>query len=124
MTRAYVYARETGRPSPKWESALSQNGETSYFYALRVLRGRFKMGEAAISAEPTWAVKYARFVVRGRFQMAEANIAMRPESCYEYFRHVMRGKRLPEEMHRAMLLKSFEQPEDPFIKRYLSETRA
>lgn len=123
MTRAYVHARETGRPSPKWESAMARNGEASYLYALRVLRGRFRKGEPAISADPVWAVRYARFVVRGRFPMAEANIAMRPESCYEYFKHVMRGKRLPDEMHRTMLLKSFECPEDPFIKRYLSEAR-
>lgn len=123
MTRAYVHARETGKPSPKWEAAMARNGEASYLYALRVLRGRFRRGEPAISSDPVWAVRYARFVVRGRFQMAEENIAMRPESCYDYFRHVMKGKRLPDEMHRIMLLKSFESPEDPFIRRYLSEAR-
>ena len=123
MTSTYVYARERGRPIPKLEGILSQNGEMAYFYALRVLRGRFTKGERAISSEPLWAVKYARFVIRRRFRMAEPNISTHPESCYEYFKHVMGGRKLPEKMHGAMMLMSFEQPENYFIKRYMSEMR-
>lgn len=117
-----MHVRESGKPSPKFERILSQNGEMSYFYALRILRGRFETGEKSISESPVWAVKYARFIVKNRFHMAEENIAKDPESCYEYFKHVMKGRRLPEKMHHSMLLMSFEKPEDPNIKRYISES--
>jgi len=121
MVRTYVYVRETNRPSPKLEGVISQNGEASYFYALRVLRGRFKKGERSISENPIWAVKYARFVLRTRFAMAEEKIARDSGCSYEYFRHVMKGKKLPEEMHRSMVLMSFEFPDDYHIKKYFSE---
>ena len=106
---------------PKMEGVISQSGEASYFYALRILHGRFRRGEASISQSPVWSVKYARFIMRKRFREAEHSISRDPKCCYEYFRHVMGRKRLPEEMHRKMLLMSFEQPENPFIKKYLSE---
>lgn len=121
LTRAYVDARERGRRCRDFEGLIAGNGEASYFYALRVLRGRFRRGEKAISMVPTWAVKYARFVRRGRFPMAEPFIARDPERCYEYFRHVMGGAALPEKMHGAMLLVSFEQPENQYVKKYFSE---
>jgi hypothetical protein len=121
VVRTYVYVRENNKPSPRLEGVISQNGEASYFYALRVLRGRFRRGEPSISENPAWAVKYARFVIRKRFPMAEEKIARNSEYSYEYFRHVMKGSKLPEEMHRFMLLMSFERPEDYFIKKYFSE---
>lgn len=121
VVTTYVHIREKNRPQPKLEGVISQNGEASYFYALRVLRGPFKEGEPSISKHPTWAVKYARFIIRKRFHMAEENISRNPGCSYEYFRHVMKGKKLPEEMHRAMLLMSFEQPDDQHIKKYFSE---
>lgn len=124
ITRTYVYAREKGRPVPNLEGVISQNGEASYFYALRILHGRFKKGETSISKTPVWAVKYARFVIRKRFREAEGCISQDPKSSYEYFKHVMGGKKLPEEMHRAMLLMSFEHPENSYIKKYFSETRS
>lgn len=116
-----MYVREKGRPSPKLEGVISQNGEASYFYALKVLRGRFEKGEASISENPVWAVKYARFVIRKRFRLAEEKIARNPGCSYEYFRHVMKGKKLPDEMHQSMVLMSFEFPEDHSIKKYFSE---
>lgn len=121
VSRAYVYTRETGKPQPGLERVIAQNGEAAYFYALRVLKGRFKQGEPSISQNPVWAVRYARFVIRKRFPLGEERIARSPVCSYEYFRHVMRGKKLPDEMHRAMLLMSFEFPEDSYIKRYFSE---
>ena len=117
----YVYARETNIPQPNLEGVIAQNGEASYLYALKVLRGRFKKGEPSISESPLWSVKYARFVIRKRFILAEEKIARSPEHGYEYFRHVMGGKRLPEKMHCSMLLLSFEDPENAHIKRYFSE---
>lgn len=121
LTRAYVHARERGERCRDFEGLIARNGEASYFYALRILRGRFRRGEMAIARAPVWAVKYARFVRRGRFPMAEPFIARDPESCYEYFKYVMGGAALPEKMHLAMLLVSFEQPENRHVKKYFSE---
>ena len=121
LVRTYVHVREKDKPSPRLEGVIAQNGEASYFYALRVLRGRFERGELSISENPAWAVKYARFVIRKRFPMAEEKISRNSVCSYEYFRHVMKGERLPEEMHRSMLLMSFEFPDDCYIKKYFSE---
>lgn len=121
LTQTYVYVRERGRPQPGLEGVISQNGEASYFYALRVLRGRFAKGEESISKSPAWAVRYARFVTRKRFPEAEDQISLDPACSYDYFKHVMKGRRLPEKMHRSMVLMSFAQPENPCIKRYFSE---
>lgn len=120
LTRAYVDAVERGERCRDFEGVIARNGEASYFYALRVLHGRFKRGERAISRTPLWAVKYARFILKGRFVMAEPFIARNPEVCYEYFKHVI-GGRLPEKMHGAMLLVSFQQPENRHVKMYFSE---
>lgn len=121
ITRTYVYVRERGRAAPMLENIISQNGEASYFYALRVLRGPFRRGEASISENPLWSVKYARFIIRKRFFEAENSISKDPKCAYEYFKHVMKGERLPEKMHNALLLMSFEKPENLFIKKYFAE---
>lgn len=122
MTRAYVEAREKRRPVPMMEWLIAKDGELSYFYALRILNGRFRKGEPAIALKPVWAVKYARFILRKRFCEAETGIAKDPERCYEYFRHVMKGKKLPDEMHRTMILVGFQQPENQFVRKYFMET--
>lgn len=121
ITRAYIDAVEKGKPCRGFESLIASDGEASYFYALRVLRGRFKKGEPAISKVPVWAVKYARFIRKRRFMMAESHIAGDPKLCYEYFRHVMGGTRLPEKMHESMVLMSFAQPENHFVRKYFKE---
>lgn len=121
LVKAYVHIREKNVPRPDLEGLIAQSSEASYFYAAKVLRGRFERGEPSISESPRWAVKYARFVTRKRFIMAESKISKDSSCGYEYFRHVMKGRRLPEEMHRSMLLLSFENPDDPHIKKYFSE---
>lgn len=121
ITRAYIDAVERGKPCKAFESLIASDGEASYFYALRVLHGRFKEGEQSISKIPMWAVKYARFIRRRRFVMAEPHIAGDPERCYEYFRHVVGGVRLPEKMHASMVLLSFAQPENQFVRKYFKE---
>ena len=54
-----------------------------YQYALNVLRGRFKEGEATISTDALSSYLYARFVIKGRFLEGEEAIA----TSFSYNRH-------------------------------------
>lgn len=120
MLQTYCHVREKSVPNKKFEKILAQNGEMAYFYSLRVLRGRFAMGEKAIAKEPSWAVKYARFILKDRFPMAEENIANSLACCYEYYRHVVKG-RLPKPMHEKMLIFSVCYPKEELVKKYFQE---
>jgi hypothetical protein len=120
IAQTYVHVREKGVRVPRLEGVIAENGEASYFYALRVLHGRFERGEPAIASIPKWAVKYARFIIRRRFEIAEENLCSDPELCYEYFRYVTCGK-LPGFMHNAMVMMSFEKPDDYFVLKYFKE---
>lgn len=104
------------------EPIIALNGEVSYFYALRILHERFIEGEREIAKNPKWAVKYARFIMRERFKKAEKNIATAPEYCYEYFKHVIK-KRLPTKLHNAMVMFSYEMPNDYFVSKYFKELK-
>jgi hypothetical protein len=119
IIQSYIQARDIG-PVPKMEGIIAQSGEASYFYALKVLHGRFERGEDSIAKLPTWAVKYARFIMRSRFERAEKHMCSSPACCYEYFKHVVK-QRLPESMHQAMVMLSFESPNDYFITKYFKE---
>lgn len=120
--QSYISARNSEKPASKMmETVISQNGEVAYFYALRVLHGRFPKGEKAISKIPSWAVRYARFIIKKRFVKAEDCISKDPEWCYEYFKHVIK-KKLPPKMHQAMLMMSFKNPQNHFVSKYFKES--
>lgn len=121
--QSYVYAREKDKPVQGAEFMLAKNGEVAYFYALRILRGRFKLGEKAIADCPEWALKYARFIIKRRFRIAEDKIARDPKLCYLYFKHVVR-KKLPPKMHRVMVSSGFKFADNQYIARYLQEIGA
>lgn len=122
VIQTYIYARNKNKPIPKIEPVIALSGEASYFYALKVLRGRFVAGEKEIAKTPSWAVKYARFVLRGRFKIAEKYIAGDPELCYDYFRHVVK-KKLPERMHNSMILSAYANPKNNFVNKYFQEIK-
>lgn len=59
----------------RWEiEDLSQSPFWGVQYALRVLKGRFPEGEAAIGKEPALAFTYAKEIVKGRFPEGEEAI--------------------------------------------------
>jgi hypothetical protein len=118
--QSYINSRRSGRASKALENVIALNAETSYLYALKVLKGRFRKGEKSIAMNPDVAVRYARFVVRGRFQIAENLISSNPELCYMYFKHVVR-KKLPKRMHQSMVMMSFNLPDNYFIVKYMKE---
>lgn len=98
---AYCAARNSDTRNPKREPLLALNPQIAYLYSLKVIRGRFRIAEPAISKSAEWSVRYARFVMRGRFRMAEKAISMDSMWAYEYATKVVKG-RLPPRMHRAL----------------------
>ena len=48
----------------------------------------------------------------------ERDIIDDPHDCYEYARCIIKG-RLPEHMHTAMVMHSFSQPDNKWVKKYL-----
>jgi hypothetical protein len=64
----------------------------AYWYAIRVLKGRFPEGEAAIATVPAPAYGYARDVIGGRFPEGEAAIATHPDYAYFYAEDVLKGR--------------------------------
>jgi hypothetical protein len=69
----------------------------AYWYAIRVLKGRFPEGEPAIATSDTYAYLYARNVLKGRFPEGEAAIATNPDWAYHYARDVIEGRWLEAE---------------------------
>jgi len=69
------YAVQKARKGAKlnqWElEDLSKDPEYSYIYALKVLKGRFPEGEAAIAQSHEHAFLYAKEIIKGRFEAAE-----------------------------------------------------
>ena len=86
----------------------------AYWYAIRVLKGRFPEAEPYIATRPIWAYLYARDVIKGRWPEGEAAIATDPGWAYQYAEYVIKG-RFPEgeatiatDPHRAKIyLKKF-----------------
>jgi hypothetical protein len=110
----YCSARSSRRRMPVQEPLLALDPQVAYLYSLKVVRGRFRDGEGAISRSPEWAVRYARFVLKGRFRMAERSISGSPRWAYEYAEKVI-GGRLPRAMHRRMA----SMLEDGFARKYM-----
>lgn len=111
----YFSSREKGRKTVL-EPALALNPEIACLYAIKVIHGRFKMGEKAISKSAEWSVKYARFALKKRFRAAEALISKSGRWSYEYSKNVVRG-RLPDAMHKSVM----NMKDDHFVLKYLKE---
>ncbi len=53
------------------EAYISKSGIESYFYARDILKGRFILGEQAISMDAQWVFIYATRVLKERFILGE-----------------------------------------------------
>jgi len=74
------------------ERIISQSTYDSYKYAQFVIKGRWELGEAAISDNPLYSYWYARNLIKGRFKLGEAVISTSAEMSYEYAEHVIKGR--------------------------------
>ena len=118
---AYYYANYIIKD--RWKEAedvIKKDSYHAYLYSRDVIKDRWKEAEDAIKEEPSYAYFYSRNIIKDRWKEAEDVIATDPEYAYCYARDIIRGK-LPEVMHKAMLLHSFET--NFYVKEYFKFTK-
>jgi len=76
---------------PELEGIISTDPEYSYYYAYRIIKGRFESGEKIIITDYSYAYYYALNVMKGRFREGEKNIATHPECSYWYAHDVLKS---------------------------------
>ena len=74
------------------ERIISEDAKCSYKYAINVINGRWKLGEAAISESAERSYWYAKYIIEGRFVLGEAAISKDAELSYEYAINVIKGR--------------------------------
>lgn len=118
---AMYYARAMGRRWLEGEKVIvaGKDPQTCFEYAEVVVGGRWKEGEKIILKDPRLCVNYVEDCIQGRWEDAEKVFIKDPELCYLYAKDVIKG-RLPDHMHQAMVMYSFSDPGNPWVKKYLS----
>jgi len=117
---AFYYARAMGR---RWELAekkilAGKDPATCFDYANEVIKDRWPEAEKFIVKNLDFALRYAIHFFGGRWEEYEKAIINDPERCYRYAKDAIKG-RLPEHMHQAMVMHSFSNPQDKWVKKYL-----
>lgn len=132
----------------RWEEAeesIAQDESSALDYACKIIKGRFPAYEKIISKDrnqiihyciliqkrwpeveefiakgPTsYSIQYARHIIKGRFEVAEPKIATKPKWILDYARAL--GQKPSQELHNAMTMYSFQNPNDKIIKQYFQE---
>jgi len=63
---AYYKAKKSGLRIPKLEPIISKDAESSFYYALLVIKGKFILGEPAINKNAEYSYYYAKYVIKGK----------------------------------------------------------
>ena len=105
---------------PEAEKVLLKDADSCFEYAKEVIKGRWPEAEKVLlkDKDKSPCLAYAVYVVHGRWEEYERAIIDDPHDCYEYARCIIKG-RLPEHMHTAMVMHSFSQPDNKWVKKYL-----
>jgi hypothetical protein len=108
---------------PEAEKLILKDAHSCLKYAEEVIKGRWPEAEKvilknAILEDDDLCFAYALNVVRGRWEEYERAIIDDPYCCYQYARGIIKG-RLPEHMHTAMVMHSFSEPDNKWVKKYL-----
>jgi len=116
----FEYAKDVvGGRWEEGENIILKSPKFCVDYAEEIIQGRWLEGEKTILKDPEMCHSYAKDVVGGRWEEAEKVFIKDPEFCYMYARDIIKG-RLPEHMHQAMVMYSFSQPGNQWVKKYLS----
>lgn len=107
ISKNAFYSRKTAEEIMKGrfelgEPAISKVPNEALWYARDVVKGRWEMGEEAIATRADYSFMYAKEVLRGRFILGEPAIAQDDQYATKYAMEIIKGK-LPEEMHNVML---------------------
>ena len=91
---AAYYTGTRWTPGGVEEKEISKEAKWSYFYAMDVVKGPWKLGEATISQCGEFSWFYSNGVVQGRWELGEAAISRSNESySYLYLEKVLGLKR-------------------------------
>lgn len=86
------YMRLFDTAYPESEYLFARRAATAFYYAETHLRGRFELGEEAISKSPLFSFAYARFVLNGRFELGEEAIKTDAIKHNDYIKFLESGK--------------------------------
>lgn len=143
------YCSVVRQPVPKYEPLIAQDGETACEYAINCLRDFFPLGEPAIAQDSYYSVKYVEYFSK-RLKEAEPMLA-KSKGDAEKYAEIMRRKELwadwtveelsrspvwlfcyakdyikgplPEQLHAAMMLFSFNDSKNEYVQRYFKTKR-
>lgn len=112
-----------GQWKPGEKAILKGKDWCSYYYA-KAMGRRWEPGEKKIikREDPATCFDYAKDVVKGRWEAGEKVIIKDTVLCYLYAKDIIKG-RLPEHMHQAMVMRSFGDPNNIWVKKYLSSKK-
>ncbi len=74
------------------EQTICESAEHSYNYAELRIRGRFHLGEAAISKDAEYAERYAKHFIKGRWELGEEAISKDAEYSHYYAKYVLKSR--------------------------------
>lgn len=69
------------------EKAISKTADTAYYYAKHILNGLFPLGEPAIATNAYYSYNYAKYILKGSFPLGEPVIEqdLKYSYCYKQF---------------------------------------
>jgi hypothetical protein len=127
-SKAYFKCLEDNKRDEQAEKIIIKDPQYAHYYALNIIKGRWKQAEPIIIINSSWAYyyakeiikdrwieaeetiknsqyayAYAKDVIKGRWIEAENIIAINSHYAYYYATDVIKGK-LPENMHNMMLI--------------------
>jgi len=74
------------------EKMIAQSPDVSFWYAEKVIKGRFPAGEPAIATSPFLSFLYAVDVIKERFPLGEPAIMREPFYAVAYAIKVIKGR--------------------------------
>jgi hypothetical protein len=104
---------------PKFEEKLLKSSIGCAFYAYCFLKKRWPEAEKTIAKDKEASLFYAIKVLKSRFPAGEKEISKSPEHCLVYSTLALKRGKLPDDMHRQILLTAIKDPDNKHIKRYL-----
>ena len=115
-----VSSKNLKRLSSKQEQMVCElSAEAGCRYAINVLGSRLpKKYEEKILKDKDWFIIYAIYVFKRTLPKEYESRLTDTKSIFLYSKFVLKNKP-PENLHNFMMMKSFEHPDDTFIKGYL-----
>lgn len=112
---------------PEYEKLLiAKKMREEIFYYCKVTRKRFPEAEHILAkGAMNDILDYANLIIKGRFELAEPKIITKPKYILAYAQVLAslpsrpsESEPVPPEMHSAMTMFSFQDPENNFVKEY------